>query len=290
MKIILPIIVLLIIILFSIIIFNSSYYFVETFTNSSSYDQNTIEDLIPLSFVPKNSYLKEQLTEYEIIDIYKKILDRSPKIDELQQKIYLSKDELTEELYNSSEYDKMIKVQENSAISGIESSVAKRNLLKKIIIAYRKKYVKDPNDLMLNPLRDCYIHLRNNIYLFTAFLESDNYENFEKQVLTTITLTKKNLLEIFNSNYNLLELKIKAEDIIKRTKGGLTTSKEDVDYATLKDELNKIVEDKKPTEIKPKENLPNINEINTHVALAEKYENNLTIPNITKPNCSNISP
>lgn len=282
MKLLLPIIVILIIILFTILILNSSHYFVEEFTNSS-YDQNTIEDLIPLSFVPKNQYLKEQLTEYEIIDIYKKILDRSPKLDELQQKTYLSKEELIEELYNSNEYDKMIKVQENTAISGVESSVAKRNLIKKIIIMYKKKYVKDPKEEMLNPLRDCYIHLRSNIYLFTAFLESDNYNEFEKQVLTTITLTKKVLLEIFNANYNLLELKIKAEDIIKRTKGGLTTSKEDIDYATLKDELNKIVIDKKTDEIKPSENLPNINQINAHITsttqpiIKEKYEN---IPSI----------
>jgi hypothetical protein len=280
MRIILPIIIILIIIIFTIVILNSDYYFVEKFSNSS-YEQNTIEDLISVAFIPKNPYLKEQMTEYEIIDIYKKILDRSPTLIELQQKVYLSKDDLIEELYNSSEYDKMIKVQENSAISGVESSIAKRNLMKKIIIIYKKKFVKDPNEKILNPLRDCYIHLRSNIYLFTAFIESSNYKNFENQVLTTITLTKKNLLEIFNSNYNLLELKIKAEEIIKQTKGGLTASKEDIDYNTLKDELNKIVDNKSTsstTITEPKKNVANVSEVNSYISsstpvIKEKYEN-----------------
>ena len=259
MNIIFPIIILLIIIFFSILIINRKYYFSEDFT-TGSYDQNTIEDLIPILYEPSNPYLKEELTEYEIIDIYKRILDRAPNMEELKMKILQNKEDLIEELYNSYEYEKLTKVQDNLAEGGIESSIAKRNLLRKIIDMYKKKYQKEPNDKILMPLRDCYIHLRNNKYLFKAFLESDNYLTFENDVLTTKTITKKILLEIFNKYYNLLELKLKAEENIKNTKGGIEDKKGDIDVETLKKELSKIT--KEPTEIVKKEPSPNISNMN----------------------------
>jgi len=264
MNIIFPLIICLIIIFFLILIINRKYYFSEDFVGS--YDQNTIEDLIPILYEPSNPYLKEELTEYEIIDIYKRILDRAPNMDELKLKMFQNKESLTEELYNSYEYEKLTKVQDNLAEGGIESSIAKRNLLRKIIDMYKKKYQKEPNEKILMPLRDCYIHLRTNQYLFKAFLESDNYLTFENEVLTTKTITKKILLEIFNKYYNLLELKLKAEEIIKNSKGGIEETKEGVDIETLKKELSKIT--KEPIEEIKKEvppNVSNVNEINKYL-------------------------
>lgn len=244
MNFILSLIIILIIILFIILIINRKYYFSEDFVGS--YDQNTIEDFIPITYIPSNPYLKEELTEYDIIDIYKKILDRSPNMEEIKIKIFQNKEDLIEELYNSYEYEKLTKVQDNLAENGIESSIAKRNLLKKIIDIYKKKYKKDPDDKILMPLRDCYIHLRNNIFLFKALIEADNYIKFENEILTTITITKKNLLDIFNKYYNLLELKLKAEEIIKNTKGGNDEINDNIDVETLKKELAKITKDTIP--------------------------------------------
>jgi hypothetical protein len=248
MKILLSIIVILIIIIFIIVILNHKIYFSEDF-QSGSYNQNTIEDIIPISYLPFNPYLKEQISEYEIIEIYKKILDRSPTIQEIKTKIFLNKDELTEELYNSFEYEKMIKIQDNLAITGIENSIAKRNLIKKIIKLYKETYNKDPQEKILIPLRDCYLHLRSNIFLFLAFIQFNTYPNFEKELLTMPIITKKNLLELFNKYYNLLELKILAEEKIKKTRGNIElsiqTTEEKINYETLKDELNKIVDNSK---------------------------------------------
>ena len=276
MKLLLPLIIILILIIFIIIIFNSNIYFSEDFTNMSSYEQNTIEDLISLSYVPKNPYEKEQISEYEIIDIYKKILQRSPSIEEIKYKVFYTKDELSEELYNSFEYDKMTKVQDNVADSGVESAVAKRNLIKKIIAIYKKKYNKEPVDGIINPLRDVYVHLRSNKYLFMAFINGDSYKKFENDVLTMITLTKKNLLEIFNKHYNLLELKIKAEEIIKSSKGSTATN-EEVDLNMLKKELDKITKDNIPVSQspvnKPIENVVKTDEIS-------KYLNNEVFTNM----------
>jgi len=278
MNIIIPILIILIIIFFSILIINRKLYFTEDFTGS--YDQNTIEDLIPMVYIPSNPFLKEELTEYEIIDVYKKILDRSPNVEELKLKVFQTKEELTEELYNSYEYEKLTKVQDNLAEGGIESSIAKRNLLKKIIDLYKKKYKKDPNDKILMPLRDCYIHLRNNPFLFKAFLEADNFVNFENEVLTTITITKKNLLEIFNKYYNLLELKLKAEEIIKNSKGGIEDTKEGIDVETLKKELSKITQE--PTKIPPPppSNVADINEIKNYMNSNDNINNNNANANI----------
>lgn len=229
-------VVILIIIVVVIIIFNSNIYFSEDFVDKSSFDQNTIDDLISISYVPYNPNEKEKLNEYEVIDIYKRILFRSPTDDELKEKLLMTKIELTEFLYNSFEYDKISKLQTISADSNMESSIAKRNLTAKIYDMYQLIYKKDIPTKMVVPLRDCYIHLRSNYYLFLVFLENANYPKFEKAVLSTITLSKKILLELFNSHFNLLELKLKAEDKIKAGKG-ITIN---TNINKIKSELDKI--------------------------------------------------
>lgn len=234
-------IIVLIIIIFSIIIFNSNIYFSEDFSN---YNQNTIEDLISTSYLPYNPYEKEVINEYDIIEIYKKILNRSPTVDEIKMKVYQTKEELTEDLYNSFEYDKISKLQNNLADSHLESSIAKRNLSAKIMDMYKRIYNKDVPIKMVVPLRDCYIHLRSNYYLFLVFLENKSYIKFENDVLTKITLTKKNLLEIFNENYNLLELKLAAQEKIK-----LNKNKKDISTSKIKDELAKVQVENPPSSL-----------------------------------------
>jgi hypothetical protein len=245
MKIILPIIVLLIIIIFIIIILNRNIYFSEDF--EGSYNQNTIEDVIPSSYIPFNPYLTEQISEYDVINIYKMILDRSPNPDELKTKVLLTKIDLSEELYNSYEYEKMIKIQNNMAINDIENTIAKENLTKKILKIYKDTYSKDPEEKFISPLRDCYIHLANNIYLFIAFIQSKNFPDFEKDILATIHLTKESILISFNKFFNLLELKLVAEDKIRSTRGNISLSSQvsDVNYDKLKTELNKIIDENK---------------------------------------------
>jgi len=238
MKIVISIIVILIIIIAVIIILNSNIYFSEDFTSKkeSSYNQGNIDDLIPISYLPDNPYEKIKLNEYDVIDIYKKILIRSPTDDELKSKVFLSKEELTEDLYNSIEYDKISKLQTNSSDSNIESSIAKRNLSAKIYEIYLKTYNKDVPFKMDAILRDCYVHLRSNYYLFMAFIESPKYPKFENEILTSISMSKQKLLELFNKHFNLLELKLKAEDKIKALKGNIKEKSID----KIKNDLSKV--------------------------------------------------
>jgi len=238
MKIVISIIVILIIIISVIIILNNNIYFSEDFSNKkqSSYNQGNIDDLIPISYLPDNPYEKIKLNEYDVIDIYKKILIRSPNEEELKNKVFLSKEELTEDLYNSIEYDKISKLQTNTSDSNIESSIAKRNLSAKIYEIYLKNYNKDVPFKMDAILRDCYVHLRSNYYLFLVFIESPKYPNFENEILTSISMSKKKVLELFNKYFNLLELKLKAEDKIKALKGNIKKKS----FDNIKNDLNNI--------------------------------------------------
>jgi len=276
MKLLISIIVILTIIIFCLIIFNSNIYFSEDFANfESSYDQNTIDDLIPIAYLPNNLNDKIKITEYDLIDLYKKILNRSPTTDEITLQIYKNKDELIEELYNSFEYDKIVKLQTNLADSNIESSIAKRNLTSKIMDIYKRTYNKNVPEKMIVPLRDCYIHLRSNYYLFLVFIENKNYPKFENDVLTTISLTKKVLLLLFNKHYNLLELKLLAQDKIKKTVG-----KSNISIDKITAELSKLTTTKKSI---PKEETStvNLNELKTYLnnpersplVLKETYQN-----------------
>ena len=230
----------------SLIILNKNIYFSEDFANNENkFNQYTIEDLIDISYIPNNPNEKEEISEYDVIDLYKKILERSPTPNEIRFSIILTKDKLTEELYNSFEYDKLLKVQNNNANNYIEGAIAKRNLIKKITEIYNKVYSKEIPDKMIIPLRDCYIHLRNNTYLFTAMIESKTYPKFENEILTSITLTKKNLLELFNSHFNLLELKLLAQDKINNIStintSNYTKIIDDLDYMTKKIPLDEKI-------------------------------------------------
>jgi hypothetical protein len=179
---------------------------------SDKYD--TIDEPISDNLIPYNPDDKIKLNDYAIIDIFKNILERPPTINEITKYAYYSKDELKEYLFNSPEYDKLIKTQNNSVNNGIEGAIARKNIINRIIDIYSTIYTDELNVKMMLPLRDCFIHLQMNTFLFTSMLESYNYKKFEVDVLATHVLTKKVLLQLFNKHFNVLELKLLAQDKI----------------------------------------------------------------------------
>jgi hypothetical protein len=102
--------------------------------------------------------------------------------------------------------------------NGIEGAIARKNIINRITSIYSTIYTDDLNVKMMLPLRDCFIHLQMNEFLFTAMLESYNYKKFEIDVLSTYVLTKKILLQLFNRHFNVLELKLLAQDKINNIK------------------------------------------------------------------------
>jgi len=245
MRIIISAIVIIILIFFLILLLRSNYI-TETFVNvkdlpdlkdyqgdkltskdledimnytgkvSDKYD--TIDDPISDSLIPYNPDDKIKSTDYDIIDIFKKILERPPSVNEITKFSYYSNDKIKEYLFNSPEYDKLIKTQNNTVNNGIEGAIARKNIINRITDIYATIYTDELNVKMMLPLRDCFIYLQMNEYLFAAFLESYNYKKFEVDVLSTYVLTKKVLLQLFKKHFNVLELKLLAQDKINNIK------------------------------------------------------------------------
>jgi hypothetical protein len=226
MRVIISAIVILILLFFLLLLLQSSFT-KETFITKKDLDDianykgrltiegyDTIDNPISDSLIPYNPKTKVELTEYEVIELTKTILERPPTIQEMKKFSYLNSNELKEFLYNSPEYDKLIKTQDNHVNNGIEGAIAKKNIINRIMIIYSTITKKELPTKMMLPLRDCFIHLQLNEYLFSAMLESYNYIKFEVDVLTTYVLTKKVLLNLFNKHFNVLELKLVAQDKI----------------------------------------------------------------------------
>jgi hypothetical protein len=194
---------------------------------TDTYD--TIDEPISDSLIPSNPNDKIELSDYDVIEIYKNICLRPPTIQELKKYVYYTKEELKEFLYNSPEYDKLIKTQNNDVNNGIEGAIAKKNLINRIITIYSTVYKEELPIKMMTPLRDCFIHLQLNEFLFSAMLESYNYKKFEVDVLSTYVLTKKVLLKLFNKHFNVLELKLIAQQKINDTNNQSNKIKKEIE-------------------------------------------------------------
>jgi hypothetical protein len=69
---------------------------------------------------------------------------------------------------------------------------------------------------MTIPLKQCYIHLQFNDYLFKAMLMHDNYPSFERDILREYIINDEKLLEIFDNNFVLYELRLIANELKRR--------------------------------------------------------------------------
>lgn len=246
MRLIITSIIIVIFLIFLVILYQSSYNKVEKFTASTT-NYDTIETLIDDNLLPVNTNQKIKLTEYELIELFKAILQRTPTSDEMNKFAYYDKTQLKEYLYNSPEYDKLIRIQDNHYNNDMESSIAKKNLLMRIMKIYKVVHKKEAPDSMVEPLKDCFIHLQLNDYLFISMLENINYINFESDVLSTYVLSKKVLLDLFNKHFNIVELKMIAQQKINNINNmednidnDIVTIKEDI--LKVKDALNKDID------------------------------------------------
>jgi hypothetical protein len=246
MRLIITSIIIVIFLIFLVILYQSSYNKVEKFTASTT-NYDTIETLIDDNLLPVNTNQKIKLTEYELIELFKSILQRTPTSDEMNKFAYYDTTQLKEYLYNSPEYDKLIRIQDNHYNNDMESSIAKKNLLMRIMKIYKVVHKKEAPDSMVEPLKDCFIHLQLNDYLFISMLENINYINFESDVLSTYVLSKKVLLDLFNKHFNIVELKMIAQQKINNINNmednidnDIVTIKEDI--LKVKDALNKDID------------------------------------------------
>ena len=278
------IIIIIILIIFLVILLHSSYY-TETFISNKALNEiknykgkidnnDTIEKPISDSLIPYNPKSKIELSEYDVIELFKSIMQRPPTISEMKKYVYLKSNELKELLYNSAEYDKLIKTQDNNVNNGIEGAIARKNIINRIMKIYSNVYKNELPIKMMLPLRDCFIYLQINEYLFIAMLESYNYKKFEADVLSTYVLTKKILLELFNKHFNALELKIIAQEKINKNNNIITSIASDIN--DIKSELLNITSIGGNDNITDyiKNTFPNVfNNLVSNTTTTEKYEN-----------------
>jgi len=178
-------------------------------------EEKNIEIPISDSYIPDQIDDKYLNIDYNIITLYKQYLDRSPDSTELKKARYISQDDLKTHLLNSPEYIHMINMQDNNAGDNLEGAIGKKNLFDKISRIYKKELGRDINKKLFLPLRDCFVYLQFNDYLFIALLTHNKYADFEKDILNSSMMTKQKLLDLFNNYFDLLDLKYKANDIIK---------------------------------------------------------------------------
>lgn len=200
-------------------------------SNDNSY--KSILDPIDDNYLPSVSqtnnfnndpkYMSEKtINQFVIIDIYKNILGRQPKPKEiivnLQEFYEKNSDEekLKLKLYNSTEYKMIVKMQSNDIDPTLVSKISEKNIIDMLKTIYKNHFNKMPHNKMTIPLKQCYIHLQFNDYLFKAMLMHDNYPNFERDILREYIINDEKLLEIFDNNFVLYELRLIANELKRR--------------------------------------------------------------------------
>lgn len=200
----------------------------RTLQNAMNDDYDTITDPIKDAYLPDvketpQSYMEQKANEYSIINIYKTLLQRQPTPEELNKVLLefqngLDEDVLKTRIYNSREYKMIMKMQSNDVEPSLISTISTIKLIDKLKQIYKKELNRDAVKEMLLPLKDCYIHLQYNDYLFRALLTHRNYNKFEQEVLEEHLLSQKKLLYIFNKHFLLAELKTISDNIVRLDK------------------------------------------------------------------------
>jgi len=197
----------------------------------------TINDPISDEFLPytTKNYKEDPLAisnnninEYSIINVYKNLLDRQPTDKELNKNLQdfyendINEDILKLRIYNSSEYKIITNMQSNDIKPELITNISKDQLKEKIKQFYKDQHNTElVNTILLDILIKCYIHLQFNDYLFKAMLMHDKYIQFENNLRDEYILNDEKILDIFNKNFILYELRLianelKRQDILKR--------------------------------------------------------------------------
>jgi len=293
-KILFAIIIILLMIVVYLIINKKN---IETFiTKFSDPDYNDTDIELPINdkYLPKlpdydnNSFNKtnaeQSNIDYSIINLYKEILNRQPDADEFFKARKLTSEELKLQLLNTPEYNHSVNMQNNNGYANIEGAIAKQDLLLRIQVIYYKETGNDIHKKMILPIRDCFIHLQYNEYLLRAMINNSNYDKFQNDVLKTKGLNNDKLIKLFNKHFDLLELKMKANDIIKYDL--INQENSDVEVDTFEINTN----NSSSVNIKDNETFTSItdsidtnsNKIFNKDVIAEKLDNNKPVPTPSK--------
>ena len=189
------------------IIWKVNYDKVELFTNLSKSD--IIED---------------------VIDIYYKLLQRSPTSQELKTHATAIDEgeydyrELELRLINSDEYQRLIKTQTNLLVPETKRMVEEKDVITVLKVIYKKFMKKDLKKELFLPMKDLYVFFDFNIYKFIAMLQDSKYPEFESILLTDRNLSRESLIELYLKTFDDSKLNYHAEALEKIDKGTATNN------------------------------------------------------------------
>ncbi|WP_396189972.1 hypothetical protein, partial [Flavobacterium sp.] len=104
-------------------------------------------------------------------------------------------------------------LQSNDINGELEYAYAKEDMFVIVARMYFNELQKECPRIMLLPLRDIFMMLGNDKYLFRAFLVHDHYSKFENELINTKGLKKENIIQLFNKHFVYDEIRMKANDI-----------------------------------------------------------------------------
>ena len=159
-----------------------------------------------------------------IVDLYMAILRRNPTSNELKKHVTsidkneYSLAELEIRLYNTDEYKRMIKTQNNSLSPEMSRMVEEKEVLFYIRELYFRARVQKADKSILLPLKDLFIYFDFNAYKFMALLRHTKYADFEQEFKEIKNLSKESLIELYHLRFDDTKLTQDGEALRKTEK------------------------------------------------------------------------
>lgn len=176
------------------ILYNKETFIDKLLPRNSNDASQSILSPIPLKYMPKYIEIGETVFDtqydYTIVKAFREAYDRQPTRAELLRfrRMFLSgeldNDLLYMILFNTVEHSHHKDLQNRDVEIGLEHAI----WLKRLYLLIRElyaKYVKkvEQNDkIQWGPLRDIFIHLRFNLYMFVAVLTHENFSAMQKAI------------------------------------------------------------------------------------------------------------
>ena len=152
------------------------------------------------------------------------ILRRNPTSNELKKHVTsidkneYSLAELEIRLYNTDEYKRMIKTQNNSLSPEMSRMVEEKEVLFYIRELYFRARAQKADKSILLPLKDLFIYFDFNPYKLLALFRHSNYKDFEDDFKNSKNLTKQALIEMYLARFDDIKLSQDAEALKKSEK------------------------------------------------------------------------
>lgn len=199
---------------------------------------NFIWIFIPLTFAVyiwhkyyqlEEPFLSTQDTQ-RVIDIYNAILKRNPTKDELSKHVRaLDKQEypvseIEIRLYNSDEYQRIIKTQSDILAPETTRILQEKEIIEYVKTIYQYAFKKKPEIDILLPLKDLFIYFDFNPYKLLALFRQSKYKEFEEDFKNSKNLTKQVLIDMYLARFDDIKLTQDAE-ALKQTEKLASLSK-----------------------------------------------------------------